>query len=210
MPRRWPTAPSACALTPARPTDFLAADPEAETTVETYIPDLVDTMLDLVSVALACGLTRIATVQFGYGGGTWSFDWEGIGIPFHYYIAHQDTSDAGSSPENTDRIVRVNRYYASRIARLATGLDAVSEGDGTLLDNTLVVWGNELGRGDHNQANVPVVLLGLTGQGLPAGGRVIDAGEQVMNRLGCTILNLMDHSTPGFGDVPDCGVFAGL
>jgi len=199
-----------CAMTPARPTDFLAADPEAETTIETYIPDMVDTMIDLAAVALACGLTRIATLQLGYCGGKWGFAWEGIGIQFHDYIAHQDTSDEGSTPENTERIVLANRYYASRMARLATALDAVDEAGGTLLDNTLVVWGNELGRGDHNQANVPVVLLGLTGQGLPSGGRVIDAGEQVMNRLGCTILNLMDHPTPGFGDVPDCGVFAGL
>jgi hypothetical protein len=199
-----------CAMAPARPQDYLAADPESETTVETYIPDLVDTMIDLAAVALACGLTPIATLQLGYCGGKWGFAWEGINIQFHDYIAHQDTSDAGSTPENTQRIVLANRYYASRIARLATALDAVDEAGGTLLDNTLVVWGNELGRGDHNQANVPVVLLGLTGQGLPSGGRLIDAGEQVMNRLGCTILNLMGHPAAGFGDVPDCGVFAGL
>jgi hypothetical protein len=201
-----------CALTPARPTDFLAADPEAETTIETYIPDLLDTMIDLGVVALACGLTRIVTLQLGYAGGAWGFAWEGINIQFHEYVAHRDTSDAGSTLENTARCVTANRYYASRIARLATGLDAVADAEGTLLDNTLVVWGNEQGRGDHSQVNVPVVMLGLTGpgQGLPAGGRVIDAGEQVMNRLGCTILNLLDHPAAGFGDVPDCGVFAGL
>ena len=200
----------ACTMAPPRPTDFLARDPQAETTVESYIPDLVDAMIDLAAVALACGLTRIATLQLGYCGGKWGFAWEGINIQFHDYIAHQDTSDAGSTPENTERVVLANRYYASRIARLATALDAVDEAGGTLLDNTLVVWGNELGRGDHNQANVPVILLGLTGQGLPSGGRIIDAGEQVMNRLGCTILNLMDHPAAGFGDVPDCGVFTGL
>jgi hypothetical protein len=204
------TGSGVCPMTPARPTDFLAADPQAETTIETYIPDLVDTMIDLASVALACGLTRIATLQLGYCGGKWGFAWEGINIQFHDLIAHQDTSDAGSTAENTARIVLANRYYASRIARLATGLDAVDEGGSTLLDNTLVVWGNELGRGDHDQANVPVVLLGLTGQGLPAGGRLVDAGPQVMNQLGCTILNLMDHPAAGFGDVPDCGVFAGI
>jgi hypothetical protein len=39
---------------------------------------------------------------------------------------------------------------------------------------------------------------------------VIDNGRQVFNRLGCTILNLLGKTTPGFGDVPDCGVFEGL
>jgi len=199
----------ACAM-PSRPKDFLAADAGAETTSESYIPDLVDSMIDLAAVALACGLTRIVTLQLGFAGGKWGFAWEGINLEFHEFVAHQDTSDAGSSPENTDRAVRANRYYASRVARLATSLDAVGEGSGTVLDNTLVVWGNELGRGDHSQQNVPVALLGLTGQGLPAGGRVIDRGPQPFNRLGCTILNLMGHPCQGFGDIPDCGMFAGI
>jgi len=53
-------------------------------------------------------------------------------------------------------------------------------------------------------------LLGRVGQGIPRGGRTIDAGPQVMNRLGCTILNLMGKAVPGFGDEPTCGMFAGL
>ncbi len=199
----------ACAM-PSRPKDFLAADPDAETASESVIPDLVDSMIDLGTVALACGLTRIVTLQLGFSGGKWGFAWEGINIEFHDFIAHLDTSDAGSSPENTDRVVRANRYYASRVARFATALDAVGEGSGTVLDSTLVVWGNELGRGDHSQKNVPVALLGLTGQGLPAGGRVIDRGPQPFNRLGCTILNKMGHPCEGFGDIPDCGMFAGI
>jgi hypothetical protein len=104
----------------------------------------------------------------------------------------------------------MNQYYASRVAKLATALDAVPEGNGTMLDNTLIVWANEQGRGDHNQANVPVVLIGKASGALPKGGRVIDAGPQVFNRLGCTILNAMGQPAAGFGDVPDCGVFAGL
>jgi hypothetical protein len=96
------------------------------------------------------------------------------------------------------------------VARMATTLNAVPEAGGTLLDNTLVVWANEEGRGDHNQDNVPVVLLGLVGRGIRSGGRLIDAGKQPFNRLGCTVLNLMDHPAPGFGDLSDCGPFVGL
>jgi len=96
------------------------------------------------------------------------------------------------------------------VARLATALDAVPEAGGTLLDSTLVVWANEEGRGDHNQDNVPVVLLGLVGRGIPTGGRLIDRGKQPFNRLGCTILNLMDHPVNGFGDQTSCGPFSGL
>jgi len=200
----------ACPVTPGRPADVLAMDPGAESAVDAYVPQLVNDMIDLGAVALACGLTRIVTLQLGYCGGKWSFAWKGINMNCHDDVAHLDTSDEGSSPENTARVVAMNTFYATCVARLATALDAVPEAGGTLLDSTLVVWANEEGRGDHNQDNVPVVLLGLVGRGVPAGGRLIDKGKQPFNRLGCTILNLMDHPVAGFGDQATCGPFAGL
>ena len=138
------------------------------------------------------------------------FGWKGINLNCHDNVAHLDTSDVGSTPLNTARVVLMNQYYANCVAKLATALDAVPEGNGTMLDNTLVVWANELGRGDHNLNNVPVVLIGGAGGAIPRGGRVIDVGPQVFNRLGCTILNVMGQEAAGFGDVPNCGVFQGL
>jgi Protein of unknown function (DUF1552) len=197
----------ACPAAPPVPRDFVAIDPGAEVNEDTYIPEMVDDMLDLAAASLVCGITRIATVQLGYGGGKWRFAWQGIDMNCHDDVAHKDTGDQGSTPENTRRVVLMNQYYASKVARLATALDAVPEGAGTMLDNTLVVWANEMGRGDHDLGNVPIVLLG---GGLPRGGRVVDAGPQVMNRLGCTVLGLMGQPAAGFGDVPDCGMFQGL
>jgi Protein of unknown function (DUF1552) len=196
-----------CTTRPAAPADYLAMDPNAELNQETYIPQMVDNMVDLAAVALTCSLASIVTLQLGFCGGKWGFGWQGINMECHGDVAHHDTSDAGSDPVNTQRVVLMNQYYAACVARLATALDAVPEGDGTVLDNTLLVWANEQGRGDHDQENVPIVLIGKAGGALPQGGRVLDAGRQVFNRLGCTILNLMDSPSAGFGDVPDCGVF---
>ncbi len=201
---------NSCATPPTAPPSYLALDPNSEISEDTYITRLVDDMIDLAVLSLQCGVTNIATLQFGYGGGKWRFGWQGINMNCHDDVAHHDTSDAGSSPENTKRVVLMNQYYASRVAKLATALDAVPEGNGTMLDNTLIVWANELGRGDHNQKNVPIVLIGKASGAIPRGGRVIDAGPQVFNRLGCTVLNVMGQNVPGFGDVPDCGVFRGL
>jgi hypothetical protein len=149
-------------------------------------------------------------LQLGYGGGKWRFGWKGINMNCHDDVAHLDVIDPGLFPDTTKRIVAMNQYYASCVARLATGLDAIPEGSGTMLDNTLIVWANEMGRGDHNQENVPIVLIGRAAGAIPRGGRVIDAGRQVFNRLGCTVLNSMGIASPGFGDVPDCGSFVGL
>jgi hypothetical protein len=200
----------ACPAQPAPPPNYLAMDPNAEVNVDTYITQLVDNMIDLAVTALRCDFTRIATLQFGYGGGKWRFAWEGINMNCHDNVAHLDTSDAGSSPVNTHRVVLMNQYYASCVAKLATALDAVPENGGTMLDNTLVVWANELGRGDHSLENVPVVFIGGAGGGFPLGGRVIDAGRQPFNRLGCTILNAFGQTRLGFGDAPTCGSFQGL
>ncbi|HRI49074.1 MAG TPA: DUF1552 domain-containing protein [Pseudomonadota bacterium] len=201
---------SSCPMRPDAPPDYLALDANAEVSVDTYIPQMVDDMLDLAVLGLKCGLTRIATVQLGYGGGKWRFGWKGINLNCHDDVAHLDILDGGVFAENTRRVVLMNQYYASCVARLATALDAIPEGAGTMLDNTLVVWANELGRGDHNQNNVPIVLIGKAGGAIARGGRVLDSGKQVFNRLGCTILNAMGVSAAGFGDVPDCGVFPGL
>jgi Protein of unknown function (DUF1552) len=201
---------SVCISQPRPPQDYRAIDPNAEVSVDDYIPALVNDMIDLAVVSLKCGLTRIATIQFGYGGGKWKFAWKGINMNCHEEVAHLDTSDEGSTPENTQRVVLMNQYYASCVSRLAVQLDAVTEDGGTLLDNSLVVWANEQGRGDHSQENVPIVLIGKAGGSIPQGGRVIDGGPQVFNRVGCTILNVMGHPAAGFGDVPDCGVFEGL
>jgi hypothetical protein len=201
---------AACAAQPAAPPDYLAMDPSSEVSEDTYITQMVDNMIQLAVGSLKCGVTRIATLQFGYGGGKWRFAWEGINLNCHDQVAHLDTSDGGSSPLNTQRVVLMNQYYASCVAKLATALDAVPEGNGTMLDNTLVVWANELGRGDHNPENVPIVLIGKAGGAIQKGGRVIDAGRQVFNCLGCTVLNVMGQSAAGFGDAPTCGVFQGL
>ena len=208
--RQLTATASLCTARPAAPPDYLTIDPQSEVSEDTYIPQLIDSMTQLMVVGLTCGITRIATMQFGFGGGRWKFGWRGINVNCHEEVAHLDTSDGGSSDLNTQRLVLINRFYATCVAKLATALDAVPEGNGTMLDNTLVVWANEIGRGDHNVKNVPVVLIGKAGGALPKGGRLIDVGAQPFNRLGCTVLNLMDRPVPGFGDVPDCGVFDGL
>ncbi len=199
-----------CTALPSAPANYLALDPNAEVSTDAYITRMVDDMIDLAVLALRCGVTRIATLQLGYGGGKWRFAWEGIDMNCHDDVAHKDTSDGGSSAENTRRLVLMNQYYAGRVRKLAAALEAAPDGDGTMLDSTLLVWANEMGRGDHNQDNVPIVMLGKAGGGLQPKGRVADVGKQPFQRLGCTILNALGLPAAGFGDLPACGSFRGV
>ncbi len=139
------------------------------------------------------------------------FGWEGINLDTHGQLAHADTSDAGSSPDNTAKLVTVNRYYASVVARLASALAATPDFDGSsALDNTLIVWGNEMGRGDHNLSNVPIVLIGGPLADSTGRSKLVDAGVQPFQRLGCTILRSMGIAANGFGDAPASGPIVGL
>jgi len=202
------------------PKDYKSLPPglaNNELDIETYVPDMIDAMVGLVGAALKCGLTRIGSLQFGYGGGKWKWGWEKINMNHHDDIAHHDTIDAagtGAALTTTNYVTTINQYYAGVVRKLATDLDSVHEGPGTMLDNTLVVWANEMGRGDHSMTDVPAVLVGLVGNGVSKGGRVLDVAaahggkQQPHNILGYHMLNALGHATAGFGDIADMTPYA--
>ena len=200
---------ASCAEKPAPPKHYKLDAPDLLVTDERGIPELTSAMIDLITASFACDVTRVATLQLGYAGAKWLFDWEKIGRDAHQDLAHQDHKDEGNDPEITKLLVRVHRWYASQVASLAKKLDAIPEGDATMLDNTLIVWTSDLGRGDHDLNNVPVVLLGGA-SGAVRPGRFIDGAPQTFQRVGCTILRAMGEPVPGFGDAPSCGPLAGI
>ncbi len=195
-----------CAAKPKAPRHYKT---QALVTDEKAIPELAATMVDLIAASFACDVTRVATLQLGYAGAKWLFDWQQVNRDAHQDLAHKDHRDEGNDPEVTRLLVRVHGWYAAQVAAIAQKLDAIPEGDGTVLDNTLIVWTSELGRGDHDLSNVPLVMLGgASGALRPAG--FVDRPPQSFQRVGCTILRAMGEEAAGFGDAPTCGPLAGL
>jgi hypothetical protein len=174
---------------------------------EDNVPALVAAMFDFLALALSCGLTRIVTFQFGHGGEKWYFRWAGINENTHDDVAHRDD---GGNPEAAAKVVKMNAWYAAQVAALATPLVQLPEGEGTVLDNTLIVWGNELATGPHGLDDIPVVLLGSASGRIKRTGYVVDGGKQDYHCLGTTLLNLMGVPATGFGESPDCGTIRGL
>ena len=175
---------------------------------EKNVPLLLPAMLDLVALAIACDLVRVVTVPIGAAAASWRYDWLGIGTNSHDNIAHKDD---GKNDVVTGQLVQIGRWHAEQVARLALALDALPSSNGrTVLDDTLIVWGNELATGQHGFDDIPVTLIGgAAGRLKPAGG-VVDAGPQTYHRLGCTMLDLMGAPSPGFGEEAACGVLQGL
>jgi hypothetical protein len=174
---------------------------------EDNAPELVALMFEFVALALSCQLTRIVTFQFGHGGEKWYFRWLGINQNSHDEIAHRDD---GTDPKVGEKLSAINRWYAEQVALLARALDRFPEGEGTVLDNSLVVWGNELASGPHGMNDLPVVLLGRAAGRLKQTGVLVDAGAQDYHRLGTSLLHTMGVPAEGFGEEPTCGPIVGL
>lgn len=175
------------------------------------IPAIARLQIDLAVMALACDLTRIGTVQFGRAGAAHRFTWLGDEFRSDPRLASTDQAKGfhalahrESDPASRAKLVKIHAWYAAELAYLLDRLAAVPEGGGTLLDNTLVVWVNELGTGgDHRHDHTPWVLAGNVGRFFRT-GRLVAFPGQPHNRLLLTLCHAMGVPAATFGDPDYC------
>lgn len=137
---------------------------EGEDEWETY-PLVGRLQLELLAMAFACDLTRVGSMQWSVAGSYARHPWADS-EELHHELSHQPRSNADAM----DQLTRVNRWYAEELAWFLGRLDAVPEGDGTLLDHTLVLCVNELSDGElHTHQNMPFFLAGGAGGALRTG-----------------------------------------
>jgi hypothetical protein len=182
--------------------------PGIDVMLEDNVPLLTELMLDLVTLALGCNLTRIVTFQLGFCGNQWRYRWLGVDKDSHEEIAHADAPD-GSNAVAGAAMTTISRWAAENVARFTRKLDAIPESGGTALDNSLIVWANENSNGVHGMTNLPVVFLGRAGGRLARTG-VVDEGAQSHYQLCTSVLRLMGVAADGFGDKPTSGPLRGL
>ncbi|TWT42940.1 DUF1552 domain-containing protein [Botrimarina hoheduenensis] len=182
--------------------------PELESGVsekDENMPKLSRMQIELMVNSFACDFARVATLQYTRSVGQARMAWLGV-EERHHELSHRPDTDL----EAVESLTRINRWYCEEVARLATRLAETPEpdGSGSLLDNTLIVWTNELGKGNsHTRDNIPFVLVGGTSQqswGL-RGGRAIDFGKTPHNRLLMWLANAFDHPIKSFGNADFCG-----
>lgn len=158
----------------------------------------LDRQLELMALALACDGTRFTSLQFTVGDNDNSmYKWLDINDQGHHTLTHASDTDMNARAELT----KIYTWYADRFAYLLDRLDAVPEGNGTMLDNSLVVWGSELGKGNtHSFQNTPFVLAGGAGGALKT-GRFLDVPKGTThNRLLVSICNLFGVAVDKFGN----------
>jgi hypothetical protein len=180
--------------------------PAAPMTAADY-PAVTRAQLDNVFQTVACDQSRLVHLIWNGETSQQTFPWLGINDP-HHTMSHVGDGDKATH----DKLTKVNTWYAEQVAYLVGKMDSVVEGNGkTMLDNSLVIWTNGLGKGNnHSRQNIPYVLLGSAG-GYFATGRYLQFNN-AHNDLLVSVLNAMglrDEKT--FGDPSLCkGPLPGL
>jgi Protein of unknown function (DUF1552) len=159
-------------------------------------PKISQLQMDLMLLAQICGLTRVSTLMWANADSWQYFPWIGVNEE-HHGLSHSADSDAVAN----DKLVKINTWHAGQVAYVLDKLDAVQEvGGGTMLDSTVLLWGNELGVGNnHTYQNIPWVLAG--GGGYFKTGRYLQYKDQPHNDLLVSICNAM-----GLADVTTFGI----
>ena len=123
----------------------------------------------IAAASLASGLTNVVTIDAAGGIGAYH-TWKELGVTKDgHAIGH-----SAEAPDSVEFAIKIRRFHAERVADLARRLDAVKEGNGTMLDNTLIVWMSDSGEGHHGFCGEwPLVLLGGLGGRLKTAGRFL-------------------------------------
>jgi hypothetical protein len=164
------------------------------------VPALYRAQTELLVMSLACDLTRVATLQFREAlGGDMTFTFLGQNEQWHE-ISHKGDGDTNGNDQKT----AVNRWFAEQLAYMLSLMDAIQEQQGTLLDNTVVFWCNELAKGNaHNRRDMPFLLAGSAG-GYFQTGRWLQHGGAYHNDLLVSLANAMGVDIDTFGNPAYC------
>ncbi len=177
-------------------------------TTNDNMPDISRMQIDLLVNSFACDMARVATLQYTKSVGQARMRWLDIEESQHELSHHPD-----SNTDSQEKLTKINKWYAGEMAYLVGKLAETPEpgGEGSLLDNTVVIWTNELGKGNsHTLDNIPFVLIG---NGLDFRmGRSLKYGKVPHNRLHMAVAHAVGHTLETFGkpELCDGGVLPDL
>jgi hypothetical protein len=152
-------------------------------------------MYDLLALAFEGDLTRVATFVVANEGSNRSYSF--IDVP----DGHHDLSHHGGDEEKQRKIREINRFHVTHLAYFLEKLQAISEGERSLLDNTMIVYGSGIGDGNrHNHDNLPILLAGRGGGTIKSGRHVRYEKETPLNNLYLSMLDRIDSAVDALGD----------
>jgi len=152
-------------------------------------------MFDLQVLAMQGDVTRVITFQLARETSNRTYNEIGVPDPHHPLTHH------GNDPEKVARMAKINAFHVSLFAYYLERLKATPEGDGSLLDHSLILYGSGMGDPNiHNHVNLPVLVAG-SGAGSATGARHIRYAEpRPLANLHLTLLDRVGVRLDAFAD----------
>jgi Protein of unknown function (DUF1552) len=173
---------------------------------EANYPAIGRLQMDLAVAALQCGLTRVASLQWGNSNDQCSYSFLGINNLGHDLAHNNNDCDRDHAKK-----LKVFRWYSEQAAYLLGKLAAIDEGGVSMLDNTLVLWVSEFSESNGHSANRLMWLLMGNAGGQLRSGRVLDCGGRSVNDLHAALCNVFGITDRTFGNPAYCaGPLSGL
>ena len=152
-------------------------------------------MTDMITIAFQADLTRVLTFLITREGTSRAY--REIDIPDgHHPLTHHQ-----GKPDLMEKVRRINTYHVQQFARWIEKLKSIQEGDSTLLDNCMIVYGAGLSDGNrHLHEDLPTLIAGRGGNYFKTGRRIVERKETPMCNLFLTMMERMNVRMESFGD----------
>jgi len=180
-----------------------------DTTKVANMQDIGRLQMDLMTMALTCDVTRVSSLMWTNSATAKVLSFLGADITEgHHPLAHKGDADTVAQ----DQLTRINKFYAEEFAYLLAKMKSIPEGNGTLLDNSVVLWTNEQSKGNnHDRHDMPYVLAGRGGGIFKTGRFVKQAANVAHNDVLLAILHAFGIEKTTFGNPAYCkGPLPGL
>lgn len=152
-------------------------------------------MCDMMVLAFQTDLTRISTFMFANAGSNRPY--RDIGVP----DGHHSLSHHGGDQVKLDKISKINHFHMVQFSYLLQRLNAIPEGNGTLLDNCMIMYGSGISDGNrHNNEDLPILLAGGGGGEIRSGRHIVYPRETPTTNLFLALLDRMGVQVDAMGD----------
>lgn len=152
-------------------------------------------MMDMIALAFQTDSTRILSFMFTNAGSNRGYPDLGVSE------GHHDCSHHGKSTDKQQKIATINRFHLQQYVYLLERLGQIREADGTLLDNSMIVYGSGISDGDrHNHDDLPILLAGNAGGRINSGRHIRYPNKTPLCNLYLWMLQQMGVRTSKFGD----------
>jgi hypothetical protein len=152
-------------------------------------------MFDLLVLAFQGDVTRVATFMYANEGSTKSYAF--IGVP----EGHHDLSHHAGDKKKHEKIQKINTFHMEHFAYFLNRLASIREGEGSVLDHSMIVYGSGISDGNrHNHDDLPILVAGKGNGTIKTGRHVVYPNHTPLNNLYLSMLDRLEVKIPGLGD----------